>query len=153
MLLILMLVISLILSIVFTWIASGNSDNSDNPGWTVGAVLMWMGFIVSVIAVLAIWASCYGENARMIALQKNLSVYQAQYETINQIAVVTPIAQGAMIGGLENAKQSTNASEAYMQYTGMVASLRRSVEGRRVGLSNPWTNWITVPLPVGLENY
>lgn len=108
-----------------------------------------IGFFL-LVGFLSINGDCYVKNATMLSLKKNIEVYQQAAKSINSIAVVSPVAGGAMIGGIENMQQSQNPSELVRYATSLQADLNTQIQYRKVMLQNPWCNWWVIPLPEGL---
>jgi hypothetical protein len=124
-----------------------------NDGWLISGVMSFVIAVCLFIGLVGIWSGSYNDNARMISLAKNIPTYELAANQINQLSVVSPVANGTMIGGLENMKQSTNASEVYKEYRDAKILLVDMIENRRAAVVNPWTSWIVRPLPTQLEKY
>ena len=147
MLLVLLVALLLVIGIFST------CKNEENDGWLLGSVLSFLFAGVVLISIVGIWSGSYSGNAKMIALAKNIPTYELAVNQINQVSVVSPVAEGTMIGGLENLKQSTNASDVYKDYRNAKIFLIDMIECRRAAIANPWTSCVVRPLPSQLEKY
>jgi hypothetical protein len=112
----------------------------------VGGILGWF----LLVGFLSINGDCYSKNAMMLAMKQNIEVYQQAAKNINGIAVVSPVAGGTMIGGIENMQQSQNPSELVKMAAQFQADLNIQIQYRKTMLRNPWCNWWYISLPEGL---
>lgn len=148
MLLILGLILSVgALAVCVYWSTRGDECASIAIG--VFASVALVGFVIGIPVVVH---EGYCKNAEMIALRSNLAVYEQAARSLNDVAAVKNIAGGSLVGGIENAQQSQQASAAWLQYRDARVQLTNLVAMRRVSLSNPIVSWLTPPLPVEIQD-
>ena len=128
-------------------------EGYDIPGRGGYLVLRIVGGIVggmTLAGFLVTNCDCYAKNAQMLAMKQNIEVYQQAAKSINEIAVVSPVAGGTMISGIENIQQSQNPSELVKLSAELQVELNVQIQCRKMMLVNPWSGWWYIPLPRGL---
>lgn len=99
---------------------------------------------------------CFGivtvaSNGRLMADQKNLVIFKETVKTINVLATIKEPVDSKLIGGLENMKQSSNASQTLVEYRDRVVAYNESIALRKVMRSNFLLRYYVVALPKDIE--
>jgi hypothetical protein len=136
--------------VVWIVLAAKNSDDGIDLflPFFIGALVVG----VPVVASICVSSDAYTENGTMLGLKQSLGLYEKTARELNSVAVVEP-AGGAAIGGIENMRQSTNASGAWLDYRNKTVDVNLLVAKRKAQLRNPWINWLIPPLPPELEGW
>lgn len=109
-------------------------------------ILMGLGATLFVSQMISVY-----ENGCLVVSKQNFEAYRKTAVEINELAVVQNVADGKMIGGLENMSQSTMASQALIEYRDMIKEYNNVIGYRKVVLSNIWISIFVQSLPEGID--